>query len=92
MSQKVPASPGPRPSAYRSLLPWQVREQRFRPARFGRRGLDPADVRVFLNRLAAEMAAHDDALRSARLEAARLGFELRRLRAERVRRPNAGRR
>jgi DivIVA domain-containing protein len=72
------------------LLAWQVREQRFRPARFGRRGLDPADVRAFLERLAVEMAAHDEALRSARLEAARLGSELRRLRAERARRPNSG--
>ncbi|MER5701248.1 DivIVA domain-containing protein [Micromonospora sp. NPDC002296] len=75
-----------------SLLPWQVRTQRFRSARFGRRGLDPGEVRAFLDRLATELAVHHDVLRASRLETARLGSELRRLRAELARRPNAGRR
>ncbi|OON29566.1 MULTISPECIES: DivIVA domain-containing protein [unclassified Micromonospora] len=83
---------GPRPSTYVSMQPWQVRTQRFRAARFGRRGLDPGEVRAFLDRLATELTAQHEALRAARLEAARLGGEVRRLRAERARRPNAGRR
>ncbi|MCX4470102.1 DivIVA domain-containing protein [Micromonospora sp. NBC_01655] len=74
-----------------SLLPWQVRTQRFRPPRFGRRGLDPGEVQAFLDRLATELAVHYDALRAARLETARLGCEVRRLRAEQARRYNVGR-
>ncbi|RGC70389.1 hypothetical protein C5N14_02810 [Micromonospora sp. MW-13] len=85
------ASPCPRSSTSVSLLPWQVRTQRFRPARFGRRGLDPGEVQAFLDRVATELAIHYDALRAARLETARLGCEVRRLRAAQARRPNAGR-
>ncbi|MFI7437670.1 DivIVA domain-containing protein [Micromonospora haikouensis] len=91
-SRRFGAAPGPRPSAYASMQPWQVRTQRFRAARFGRRGLDPGEVRAFLDRLATELTAQHEALRAARLEVARLGGEVRRLRAERARRPDAGRR
>lgn len=44
-----------------------------------------------MDRLATELGVHYDALRAARLETARLGGELRRLRAAQARRPNAGR-
>ncbi|MEU8186497.1 DivIVA domain-containing protein [Micromonospora carbonacea] len=60
------AAPGPRPSAYVPMQPWQVRTQRFRAARFGRRGLDPGEVRAFLDRLATELTAQHEALRAAR--------------------------
>jgi DivIVA domain-containing protein len=74
-----PARPDPAPfrrnsrsTTYRStaqlpLRPWHVRNQRFGPTRLGRRGLDPDEVQVFLDRVAddlhqvyAELAASRD--------------------------------
>jgi DivIVA domain-containing protein len=59
-------------------MPWQVRERRFRPARFGKRGLDPAEVREFLERVAGDLAAVHDALARSQQETAKLGEALRR--------------
>ncbi|MBE1489015.1 DivIVA domain-containing protein [Plantactinospora soyae] len=55
-----------------------MRERRFRPARFGKRGLDPAEVREFLERVAVDLAAVHDALARSQQETARLGETLRR--------------
>lgn len=65
-------------SPYTWLLPWQVRERRFRPARFGRRGLDPDEVRAFLDQVAGDLAAAYNALAASRQEAARIVDLLRR--------------
>ena len=67
-----------RSTAYPTLLPWQVRERRFRKVGFGRRGLDPAEVQVFLNRVAGELAAVQDALAQSRQETVRIKDALRR--------------
>ncbi|WP_422754859.1 DivIVA domain-containing protein [Micromonospora sp. WMMD708] len=67
-----------RSAAYRPLRPWQVREQRFRWTRFGRRGLDPAEVQEFLDRVAADLADAYQALGDSRHEAARVRDALRR--------------
>ncbi|MFC0566913.1 DivIVA domain-containing protein [Plantactinospora siamensis] len=48
--------------AYPRLSPEQVREREFPRARFGRRGLDPAAVVAFLDRVADELAAAQAAL------------------------------
>ncbi|MFC7548969.1 DivIVA domain-containing protein [Plantactinospora sp. GCM10030261] len=61
-----------RSTAYTWLLPWQVRERRFKAARFGRRGLDPEDVAAFLDRVAGDLAAAYNALAAARQENARI--------------------
>ncbi|MFC0003521.1 DivIVA domain-containing protein [Micromonospora siamensis] len=53
-----------------SLLPWQVGEHRFKPAGFGRRGLDPAEVYAFLDRVAVDFAAVHTALAASRREVA----------------------
>lgn len=70
-----------RPGAYTSLLPWQVRERRFAPARLGRRGLDPDHVYAFLDRVAVDMAAVYAALAQSRREVARIRGELNRRQA-----------
>ncbi|MFY1698090.1 DivIVA domain-containing protein [Solwaraspora sp. WMMA2101] len=44
-----------RSAAYRPIRPWQVRNQRFRPAGVATRGLDPADVSAFLDRVAHDL-------------------------------------
>ncbi|MDG4768204.1 DivIVA domain-containing protein [Solwaraspora sp. WMMD406] len=46
-----------RPAAYRPIRPWQVRSQHFRTAsrRSHGRGLDPADVAAFLDRVAHDL-------------------------------------
>ncbi|MEU7981913.1 DivIVA domain-containing protein [Micromonospora sp. NPDC049081] len=80
----LPASVGPRPGVPDRLLPWQVRQRRFRPARFGRRGLDPQEVREFLDQVAGELAAAYDALRQSRREAGRVRIALCQLQAERA--------
>ncbi|TDB78245.1 MULTISPECIES: DivIVA domain-containing protein [unclassified Micromonospora] len=80
-----------RSSAYLPLLPWQVRQRRFRPARFGRRGLDPDEVQAFLDRVAGDLDAVYQALRESRLETARIKDALRRWQSEQARRINAGR-
>ena len=68
----APFSRNSRSATYRStaqlpLRPWHVRNQRFHPTPFGRRGLDPDEVQVFLDRVAydlhqvyAELAASRD--------------------------------
>ncbi|MFC4019168.1 DivIVA domain-containing protein [Micromonospora sp. GCM10011542] len=66
-----------RSAAYLSLLPWQVRERRFPPTRFGRRGLNPDDVYAFLDRVAVAMAALHDGLAESRRETARIKLALR---------------
>ncbi|MER7268026.1 DivIVA domain-containing protein [Micromonospora carbonacea] len=73
---------GRQPAVGRRLLPWQVREWRFRPARFGRRGLDPQEVRGFLERVAVELAAAHEALAQSRRETSQAKLALCRLRAE----------
>ncbi|MFI0794950.1 DivIVA domain-containing protein [Micromonospora rubida] len=68
-------------ATYRPLLPWQVREQRFRSAPLGRRGLDPLEVQVFLDRLAGDLAAVYDALAESRRETGRIKIALCHLRS-----------
>nr|WP_255609681.1 DivIVA domain-containing protein [Micromonospora sp. PLK6-60] len=81
-----------RSSAYLPLLPWQVRERRFRRTRLGRRGLDPEEVGRFLDRVAGDLAAVHEALRDSRLETARIKDALRRWQSEQAQRAHAGRR
>ncbi|SCE67220.1 DivIVA domain-containing protein [Micromonospora haikouensis] len=78
----VHGAAGRQPAVGRRLLPWQVRERRFRSARFGRRGLDPQEVREFLERVAVEMAAAHEALAQSRREASEVKVALCRLRSE----------
>ncbi|WP_329019367.1 DivIVA domain-containing protein [Micromonospora rifamycinica] len=80
-----------RSAAYRPLHPWQVRERQFGWTGFGRRGLDPAEVQEFLDRVAADLAAAYQALGDSRQEAARIRDALRRWQSEQARRRvNAG--
>lgn len=44
-----------RSAAYRPIRPWQVRNQRFRPAGVATRGLDPVEVGAFLDRVAHDL-------------------------------------
>jgi DivIVA domain-containing protein len=81
-----------RSAAYSPLRPWQVRERRFGLSRFGRRGLDPAEVREFLDRVASDLEAVYDALGDSRQETARIKDALRRWQSEQAQRANAGRR
>ncbi|MGC5021216.1 DivIVA domain-containing protein [Micromonospora sp. DT47] len=81
-----------RSSAYTSLLPWQVRERRFKPAGLGRRGLEPADVYAFLDRVAGDMASVYAALAESRRETARIKDALRRWQSEQARVANGERR
>ncbi|MFG1841823.1 DivIVA domain-containing protein [Micromonospora sp. NPDC049175] len=67
-----PGPPTYHSAAYTSLLPWQVRERRFPPTGFGRRGLNPDDVYAFLDRGAGDMAAVYAALAESRRETARI--------------------
>ncbi|MEU5940684.1 DivIVA domain-containing protein [Micromonospora sp. NPDC047548] len=73
------------------LLPWQVRERRFRPTRFGRRGLDPDEVQLFLDRVASDLDVAYRALRESRSETARIKDALRRWQSEQAQRADAGR-
>ena len=87
--------PTSRPRSYRSavyapLLPWQVRERRFRPTRFGRRGLDPEDVQEFLDRVADDLATIYAELGTSRQETSRIKDALRRWQSEQAERRNAG--
>ncbi|MFJ6199305.1 DivIVA domain-containing protein [Micromonospora sp. NPDC092111] len=68
----------------RRLLPWQVRERRFRPAPLGRRGLDPQEVREFLDQVAEELATVYDALGQSRRETSRIRIALCHLQAKRT--------
>ncbi|SCG76620.1 DivIVA domain-containing protein [Micromonospora coxensis] len=71
--------------AYTSLLPWQVRERRFKSVGLGRRGLDPADVYDFLDRVAGDMATVYAALAASRRETAVIKDALRRWQSEQAR-------
>ncbi|WCN84674.1 DivIVA domain-containing protein [Micromonospora sp. LH3U1] len=77
-----------RSAAYTSLLPWQVRERRFAPVGFGRRGLNPDDVYAFLDRVAVGMAAVYAALAESRRETARIKAGLRRWQTDQARARN----
>ncbi|WBB78791.1 DivIVA domain-containing protein [Micromonospora sp. WMMD882] len=67
------------------LYPAQVRDRRFRRTRLGRRGLDPEDVRRFLDRVALELAAAQEAADRARRETAHVKDALRRWQSEQAR-------
>ncbi|MEH0844935.1 DivIVA domain-containing protein [Micromonospora sp. CPCC 205711] len=71
--------------AYTSLLPWQVRERRFKPAGLGRRGLAPDDVYAFLDRVAGDLAAVFAALAASRRETAVVKDALRRWQSDQAR-------
>ncbi|MET8363099.1 DivIVA domain-containing protein [Micromonospora sp. NPDC005194] len=77
-----------RSAAYDPLRPCQVREQGFRPTPFGRRGLDPQEVREFLDRVAGDLAAVYDALTQSRRETGRVKDVLRRSQSEQARARN----
>jgi DivIVA domain-containing protein len=79
-----------RSSAYLPLLPWQVRERRFRSTRLGRRGLDPAEVQAFLDRVAGDLSAVHQALGESQKETARIKDALRRWQSEQAQRANTG--
>ncbi|MDH6464310.1 DivIVA domain-containing protein [Micromonospora sp. A200] len=74
-----------RSSAYSPVLPWQVRERRFKLVGLGRRGLEPADVYSYLERVANDMAAVYAALAASRRETAVIKDALRRWQSEQAR-------
>ncbi|MEU5790390.1 DivIVA domain-containing protein [Micromonospora purpureochromogenes] len=69
---------------YTPLLPWQVRERRFKLVGLGRRGLEPDHVYAFLDRVAVDMAAVYAALAASRREAACAKDALRRQQSDHV--------
>ncbi|SCL68218.1 DivIVA domain-containing protein [Micromonospora citrea] len=77
-----------RSAAYHPLRPWQVRERRFRPTPLGRRGLDPVEVREFLDQVAGDLAIVYDALAQSRRETDRIKDALRRWQSEQTRARN----
>ncbi|MER7332183.1 MULTISPECIES: DivIVA domain-containing protein [unclassified Micromonospora] len=77
-----------RSAAYHPLRPWQVRERRFRPTPLGRRGLDPQEVREFLDHVAGDLAVVYDALAQSRRETDRIKDALRRWQSEQARARN----
>ncbi|MFI7303595.1 DivIVA domain-containing protein [Micromonospora aurantiaca] len=80
-----------RAANYTPLRPWQVRERRFRTTRLGRRGLDPAEVHEFLDRVALDLADVYRALGVSREDTARVRDALRRWQSEQAqRRMNVG--
>lgn len=74
-----------RTAARAPLQPWQVRQRRFSLTGFGRRGLDPTEVREFLDLVAGELAAAHEALNHSRDEVKRTKDVLRRWQAQQVR-------
>ncbi|MER5454630.1 DivIVA domain-containing protein [Micromonospora sp. NPDC002389] len=66
-----------RSAASTGLLPWQVRGRRFRRVWPGRRGLAPDEVYAFLDRVAGDLAAVQQALAESRRETARIKAALR---------------
>ncbi|SCL28088.1 DivIVA domain-containing protein [Micromonospora nigra] len=84
-----------RSAASAPLRPAQVRERVFGTTRFGRRGLDPAEVADFLARVAGDLAGLYAALEQVREENRRIKAALREWQSEQARqRPrhvNAGR-
>ncbi|MEU9828533.1 DivIVA domain-containing protein [Micromonospora chersina] len=81
-----------RSSAYPWLLPWQVRERHFPPARLGRRGLDPDTVYAYLDRIAGDMLALYAEITKHRQETLRIKTALRRWQSEQASRVNGERR
>ncbi|XTZ15889.1 DivIVA domain-containing protein [Micromonospora echinospora] len=78
-----PAVPGVyRSRSYAPLRSWQVRRRRFRSVGLFRRGLDPADVREFLDRVADDLAELYDELNQSREETSRIKEALRRWQSE----------
>ncbi|MFI7573936.1 DivIVA domain-containing protein [Micromonospora sp. NPDC049497] len=77
-----------RSAAYHPLRPWQVRERRFRATSLGHRGLDPGEVREFLDRVAGDLAVVYDALAQSRRETERVKDALRRWQSEQARARN----
>ncbi|MEV0327746.1 DivIVA domain-containing protein [Micromonospora echinospora] len=71
-----------RSRAYAPLRPWQVRGRRFPSTGFLRRGLDPDEVRRFLDRVADDLAAAHDELYQSREETSRVKDALRRWQTE----------
>ncbi|WP_435818667.1 DivIVA domain-containing protein [Micromonospora aurantiaca (nom. illeg.)] len=63
-----------RSASYLPLRPWQVRGHSFRPCR---RGLDPAEVAAFLDRVAGDLAAAYAEVARSRDETARIKGALR---------------
>ena len=74
-----------RSAVYRPLRPWQVRERTFSSAPLGRRGLDPEQVREFLDLVAGDLATVYDALAESRRETDRVKDALRRWQSEQSR-------
>ncbi|MCI4062053.1 DivIVA domain-containing protein [Micromonospora sp. R77] len=74
-----------RAATYHPLRPWQVRERWFRPTPLGRRGLDPQEVREFLDWVAGDLAIVYDALAQSRRETDRIKDALRRWQSEQAR-------
>ncbi|MEH1057151.1 DivIVA domain-containing protein [Micromonospora sp. CPCC 206171] len=68
---------------YTPLLPWQVRERRFKLVGLGRRGLEPDHVYAFIDRVAVDLAAVYAALAASRREAACAKVALRRQQSDR---------
>ncbi|MGW0436601.1 DivIVA domain-containing protein [Micromonospora sp. NPDC003197] len=69
-------------ASYRSrfcvpLDPGDVRSRRFRRARLGRRGVDPDEVRAFLDRVALELAYAQESAQQARRDSQRIKDALR---------------
>jgi DivIVA domain-containing protein len=55
--QRQRAAPAYRSASYVPLRPWQVRNRRFNLVRFGRAGVDEAEVTAYLERVADDLAA-----------------------------------
>ncbi|MFG1952688.1 DivIVA domain-containing protein [Micromonospora sp. NPDC048830] len=79
-----------RSASYQPLRPWQVRERRFSRSPFGRRGVDPDEVALFLDRVAGDLATVYDALARSRQETDRIRDALRRWQSEQARARSAG--
>ncbi|MFC4107398.1 DivIVA domain-containing protein [Micromonospora zhanjiangensis] len=72
-----------RAASYLPLRPWQVRRRPF--TRRGRRGVDAAEVRNFLDQVAGDLADAYKALSASRAETARVEAEFRQWRARQSR-------
>ena len=81
-----------RSAAYSPLRPWQVRGRQFRSTRRWRRGLDPGEVREFLDQVADDLASVYAALGVSRQEADRIKDALRCWQSEQAERAHAGQR
>ncbi|MGY0002487.1 DivIVA domain-containing protein [Micromonospora sp. I033] len=64
------------------LLPWQVRERRFKQVGIARRGLEPGDVYAFLERVANDLAAAYATVEASRRETATIKDALHRWQSE----------